>query len=493
MVTTMSRPALRRALVVLVLASLMAAGAYRWYRLPQHPAGPPNFLLVITDDQSWAHTGVTEPLLKTPNFDRLAAEGVYFDNAYTSSPTCTAARSALLAGQHVWRLGPAAQLWGDFPAELDNYQRLLEQHGYLVGYTGKGWGPGKSPLGNPAGKAYNEVRHKAVDPAFSQVDHVANLQRFLADRRPDQPFSFWVSPTEPHRAFKTDIGVSSGRFRLEDITVPPFLPDDPKVRGDVADYLYEIEYADAELGKVLAALEQAGVLDNTVIVYTSDNGMAFPRAKSNNYEYGTHMPLAIRWGDGIPQAHRVTDFVSLTDLAPTFLTLAGIPVPADMTGKSLVPQLQASQSGRIDPARTAAFTGFQRHIGDARIERRGYPSRAIHTDEYVYIENFTPDRWPAGRPPAYDDIDEGSPTKNVMRANPQYHDFLMLAGDKRPRQELYRRKTDPAQLHNLAADPEYAGMLRVLSGELQAELQRTGDPVVIGDGARFDTFPYHGQ
>lgn len=480
-------------LAVLLLAAVAAAMAYRSHWWSRHPTAPPNFLLVITDDQSWAHTGVTDPLLKTPNFDRLANEGVYFDNAYTSAPTCTAARSALLTGQHMWRLGAAAQLWGDFPAELIDYQRLLEQHGYLVGYTGKGWGPGKSPLGNPAGKDYNRVRHTGVDPAFSQVDHVANLEQFLAQRRPDQPFSFWVSPTEPHRSFKTDIGVSSGRFQLEDITVPPFLPDDPKVRGDLADYLYEIEYADEELGRVLAVLDRAGVLDNTVIVYTSDNGMAFPRAKSNNYEYGTHVPLAIRWGDGIPNAHRVTDFVSLTDLAPTFLSLAGVPVPPAMTGKTLQPQLLAPASGRVDPTRTAAFTGFQRHIGDARIEHRGYPSRAMHTDDYVYIENFTPDRWPAGRPPTYDDIDEGSPTKNVMRANPQYHDLLMLAGDKRPRQELYRRKTDPAQLHNLAGDPEYAGILRQLTSELHAELQRSGDPVLTGDGARFDAFPYHGQ
>jgi uncharacterized sulfatase len=247
------------------------------------------------------------------------------------------------------------------------------------------------------------------------------------------------------------------------------------------------------LGRVLAVLEQAGELDNTVIVYTSDNGMAFPRAKSNNYDYGTHVPLAVRWGKGISTPHRVTDFISLTDLAPTFLTLAGVPVPPEMTGKSFVPQLQTDKSGRIDPLRNVAFTGFQRHIGNARIASRGYPSRAVHSDDYLYIENFTPDRWPAGRPPSYADIDEGSPTKNVMRSDSAYQDFLALAGDKRPAQELYRIQQDTANIHNVADNAEYSTALKTLSETLRLEMKRTGDPQSTGQGAIFDSYPYHGD
>jgi uncharacterized sulfatase len=482
----------RKAIAVLVLLIVVVAGSVLSRYWPKLPQRPPNLLLVITDDQSWIHTGYSSPVLRTPNFDRIANEGVYFDNAFTSAPTCTASRSAILTGQHFWRLGPAAQLWGDFPAELVNYQRLLEQHGYLVGYTGKGWGPGKSASGNPAGQDYNKVK-RDVDPAFSTIDHVANLQLFLANKKPDQPFSFWVSPTEPHRPFKEHIGVDSGRFKLAEIPVPPFLPDNDKVRSDIADYLYEIEWFDEELGRVLAVLEQAGELDNTVIVYTSDNGMAFPRAKSNNYDYGTHVPLAVRWGKGIDTPHRVTDFISLTDLAPTFLTLAGVPVPPEMTGKSFVPQLQTDKSGRIDPLRNVAFTGFQRHIGNARIESRGYPARAVHSDDYLYIENFTPDRWPAGRPPSYADIDEGSPTKNVMRSDPAYQDLLALAGDKRPTQELYRVQQDTANIRNVADNPEYSTALKTLAETLRAEMKRTGDPQSTGQGAIFDSYPYHGD
>jgi N-sulfoglucosamine sulfohydrolase len=450
----------------------------------------PNFLLVITDDQSWIHTGFGgDPVLRTPNMDRIAQEGVHFKNGYVSAPTCTASRTALLSGQHFWQTGAGAQLWGEYTARTPNYQKILQQHGYHVGYTGKGWGPGKSLMGNPAGKDYNQAK-RDVDPAFSTIDHVENLRRFLTERKQGQPFSFWISPTEPHRPFKAGIGFNSGRFRLEEVVVPPFLPDDPAVRADLADYLFEIEWFDEELGRALAVLQEAGELENTVIVFTSDNGMAFPRAKSNNYEYGTHVPLAIRWGSRLAGPRTVTDYVSLVDLAPTFLELAHIPVPKEMSGRSLKPQLLSDKSGRVDLDRNAAFTGFQRHIGNARLENRGYPSRAIHSDGYLYIRNVEPERWPAGRPPFLPDIDDGSPSKNLIIQEAAYASFRELAGGKRPAAELYRVSDDPAQLNNLAGDAEYRSIEALLAQRLEAELKRTADPVVTGNGAVFDSYPY---
>ena len=453
----------------------------------------PNFLLVITDDQSWIHTSFAGyPAVKTPNFDRIASEGIYFRNAYTSAPTCTASRSAILTGQHFWRLGSAGQLWGEFPASLTTYQNILEKNGYKVGYTGKGWGPGKAVMGNPAGHDYNQIQ-KDVDPNFSTIDHVENLKQFLLEKKPDQPFSFWVSPTEPHRPFLRDVGANSGEINMAKISVPPFLPDVPVVRNDIADYLYEIQWFDKELGKVLQVLEERGELDNTVIVYTSDNGMAFPRAKSNNYEYGTHVPFAVRWGNGIADHQDVTDFLSLTDIAPTFLDLAGITAPAAMTGKSFRQQLLAKKSGRIDKQRNAAFSGFERHIKDARLEDRGYPSRAIHTDKYLYIQNFAPDRWPAGMPPKLLDIDDGSPTKNFLRKLDKNELFWKLAADKRPAAELYAIDRDPGQLNNLADNPEYKSLQDSLEQQLLKQMQQTGDPWTTGNGEIFNSYIYYGK
>ncbi|MEZ5539198.1 MAG: sulfatase [Pseudomonadales bacterium] len=436
----------------------------------------PNFLLVITDDQSWKHTSFAGyPAVSTPNFDRLASEGVYFRNAYASAPTCTASRSAILTGQHFWRLGSAGQLWGEFPSSLTTYQQILEKNGYKIGYTGKGWGPGKALLGNPAGPAYNQIRSNAR-PEYTQFDMLNNFKQFLDEKKPDQPFSFWISPTEPHREFQTGIGAKSGEIKLDKIIVPPFLPDVPTVRNDIADYLYEIQYFDKQLGDILQLLESRGELDNTVIVYTSDNGMPFPRSKSTNYEYGTHEPFAVRWGDAVTEHRDITDFISLTDIAPTFLDLAGITPPAAMTGRSFRKQLFAEKSGRIDKNRDSAFSGFERHIGGARLERRGYPSRAIHADKFLYIANLAPDRWPAGRPPNLADIDDGSPSKVTIADRAQYEKFWRLAADKRPAEELYAIDRDPYQLNNLANNPEFKAIKESLKQRLQQEMQQTGDP-----------------
>ncbi len=481
-------------LAVVSLAGLLLGMAVFDRHPPPRPTERPNFLLVITDDQSWLHTSFAGyPAVKTPNFDRIAREGVYFDNAYASAPTCTASRSAILTGQHFWRLGSAGQLWGEFPSSLVTYQQLLEKHGYKIGYTGKGWGPGKALLGNPAGPAYSRIRRE-VDPNLSNIDHVANLDLFLRERKPGQPFSFWLGTTEPHRPYQTGIGARSGEIDLAAIAVPPFLPDTDVVRRDLADYLYEIQYFDRELGEILQTLALHGELDNTVIVFTADNGMPFPRAKSNNYEYGTHVPLAVRWGNGITAHQQVTDFISLTDLAPTFLDLAGVPIPPDMTGRSFRQQLLAAKSGRIDKNRNVAYSGFERHIGDARQDKRGYPSRAIHTDKHLYIRNFAPERWPAGRPPELADIDDGSPSKNQLVLQRQdFESFWQLAAGKRPAEELYNVPRDPAQLQDLAANPEYAPLKASLARQLHDELLRSGDPRVTGHGEDFDGYTYYGS
>ncbi|MFO1347856.1 MAG: sulfatase [Pseudomonadales bacterium] len=490
----MSKPTrFKYLLAITAAAGLLLGNALFSKTPPPKPIERPNFLLVITDDQSWKHTSFAGyPAVKTPNFDRLASEGVYFRNAYASAPTCTASRSAVLTGQHFWRLGSAGQLWGEFPSSLTTYQQILEKNGYKIGYTGKGWGPGRAIFGNPAGPAYNQIKSNAR-PEYTQFDMLGNFQQFLDEKKPNQPFSFWISPTEPHRAYQTGIGESSGEIHLDKIVVPSFLPDVPAVRKDIADYLYEIQYFDKQLGDILQLLEARGELDNTVIVYTSDNGMPFPRAKSTNYEYGTHEPFAVRWGNAISEHQDVTDFISLTDIAPTFLDLAGITPPAAMTGHSFRQQLFARKSGRVDSNRDSAFSGFERHIGSARLENRGYPSRAIHTDKFLYIVNLTPDRWPAGRPPNLADIDDDSPTKMTIADRGRFEKFWKLAADKRPAEELYAIDRDPYQIHNLANNPEFSTTKEILKQRLQQEMQQTGDPWTTGNGASFDSYTYYGK
>jgi len=307
----------------------------------------PNVLLCIADDASWRHFGANgDKVCRTPNFDRVAREGVNFTRAFCSSPSCTPSRGALLTGQDFWRLEQGANLWSHWPNKFAVYPDLLAKAGYHVGLHGKGWGPGDFKSGgrehNPAGAAYRD------------------FATFLESVPQGKPFCFWFGSQDPHRPYERGAGVKSGK-RIEEVSVPPFLPDTPAVRSDILDYYFEIERFDRDLGAMLKLLEDAGRLDNTLIVVTSDNGFPFPRGKATCYDAGTRMPLAIRWPARVKAGRGVDDFVSLIDLAPTFLEAAGLKPLPEMTGRSLLPLLTSEKSGQIDPARDKVFFGRERH------------------------------------------------------------------------------------------------------------------------------------
>ena len=223
--------------------------------------------------------------------------------------------------------------------------------------------------------------------------------------------------------------------------------------------------------------------------------MPFPRAKGNLYDIGTRVPLVIRRPDLIASGRHSDDFVSLTDLAPTILELAGVSVPKVMTGKSLTPILSSGESGRIDSARTYVLTGKEHHVPvQESPDSGGTPMRAIRTHDFLYIYNFRTDRWPAGTPhyekaflPGtwYGDVDN-SPTKFYMvdhRDKDDLHRKLFdLAFGKRPAEELYDLKKDPDQLQNVAEDPEYGAIKGRFSEQLMRELHSTLDPRVLGRG-----------
>ncbi len=440
----------------------------------------PNILFAISDDQSWAHTGATgDPVVKTPAFDRVAGEGALFTRAFCASPSCTPSRGAILTGQEPWRLKENANLWSTLRKEFAVYPDLLEQAGYAVGHTSKGWGPGDFRAGgrgrNPAG------------PGFR------SFEAFFDKRPDDRPFCFWLGSTDPHRPFKKGSGVASGK-KPGDVRLPAFLPDLPEVRSDILDYLVEVERWDRTVGRALARLERAGELDNTIVIVTSDNGMAFPRAKCNLYDHGTRMPLAIRWPERVKPDRRVDDFVSLVDVAPTLLEAAGVDVPEAVTGRSLMNVLASSKSGQVDPSRDKVFTGRERHVF-FREGGKGYPCRALRTDRYLYIRNVEPERWPAGPPPSYPDCD-GSPTKYLMidkQKDKRVRHCYALAFEKRPAEELYDVNKDPDQIQNVAALPEHTEAKKALRAELDAWMRRIDDPRASGKGEVFDTYEYYGR
>lgn len=450
-------------------------------------ADRPNILFCIADDWGWPHAGVYgDPVVQTPAFDRLAREGVLFENAFVTAPSCTPCRNSILTGQWHWRLGEGANLWSSLHPQYPVFPLLLEDGGYHIGHWRKAWGPGDwRALGrdrDPAGPTYN------------------GFAAFLETRPSEKPFCFWLGASDPHRPYKWQSGAASG-IDIDKIKLPADLPDHETVRHDVADYYFEVQRFDRDVAAALRLLEQSGELDNTIVVMTGDHGMPFPRHKCQLYDSGTHVPLAIRWGARVKAGRRVTDFTSLSDLAPTFLEAANVAIPAAITGRSLSPVLQSEVSGRIDPSRDHVLTGRERH-GQAQEKPNpgGYPMRAIRTDRFLYIRNFAPQRWPAGCPDAelafggnaFGDCD-GSPTKDFVvehRDDPQYGSFYELAFAKRPAEELYDLASDPHQLTNVATRPQYAEAKQALEDQLMAELKATLDPRVVGDGDKFDGFPY---
>jgi len=453
-------------------------------------AGRPNFLFIISDDQSWIHTSKAGyDLVQTPHFDRIASEGLFFPNAFASAPTCTASRSAILAGQDFWRLQSAGVLWGEYPKTMLSYQDILREAGYAVGFTGKGWGPGFiADRGvKPTGDEYNDAKRE-TSAIHGPWDLVANFARFLDDKPAGEPFSFWVGSIEPHRPLAEDV---ENRFDEASTAthIPPFLPATQIVQTQLSSYLEEIEFFDSDVGALVQLLDDRGLLENTIIVVTSDNGMEFSRGKPTLYRYGVRVPLAIYWGKlGAPRT--IDDFVSLTDIAPTFLAAAGIEIPAVMTGRSLLPLMQASADAPKDKHREAAFVGYERHAGNIRDGDLSYPSRAIYTADFTYVRNYFPQRWPVGEPPGYVESIPWllqDPSTGVF-----LEPYFSWVAARRPAEELYDLHRDPDQLTNVIDDPRYAGTLATLRAWLTDYLVQTRDPVELTGEDVFSRYTYHG-
>ena len=519
---------------------LLALGSSLYATDPERP----NIVFIFADD--WGRcasayskldgTGTFNDVVQTPNFDRVAAEGVLFRRAFVSAPSCTPCRSALLSGQHFWRTGRGAILQGAvWDNSIPSYPMLMQKSGYHMGETYKVWSPGTpadAPYGagkyayEKGGNRFNQFSEnatkmvangKTIESAKQDLyaEIKTNFDAFLNNRNASQPFCYWFGPTNVHRKWIRGSGKALWNIELDLLKgkLPPFFPDVPEVREDFADYLGEVQALDASIGIMLKKLEEIGELDSTLIVISGDHGPpGFPHGKCNLYDFGSSVSLAMRWGNR-SRGRVVDDLVSLTDLAPTFLELAGVEIPATMTGRSLVTQLTSDKSGQVDPTRTEVFIGRERHVENARADFMPYPQRSIRTREYSYIINFKPDRWPLGDPyrldsdkePTAEEITEttrvtlpdedAGPSKAWLvgnRNDPQWKPFFERAYAKRPREELYDLRTDPHQMTNVAGDSRYASVRQELERRLLNELTKTGDPRMIDDGRFFETPPMSG-
>ena len=442
---------------------------------PAHADGGPkrpNVILIIADDMARDDCGAFgHPTIRTPNIDKLARGGMRFDRAFVTASSCSPSRSSLLTGRYPHSTG-AEELHWPLPLEQVGFVDGLRAAGYWTAAAGK-W-----HLGNPAKRRFDVVREP--DPARSRLaagrDRKARMTAeesgaaksgcdgwvpVLRDRPRDKPFFLWLAALDPHRDYEP--GAISEPHRPEQVVVPPYLPDVPEVRMDLALYYDEIGRLDHYVGEVLAELDRQGEAGNTLVLFLSDNGRPFPRCKTTLYDSGIGTPLIARWPGRIAPGSRCSRLVSTVDIAPTVLKLAGVEPGPTFQGEDLSPLLK-------DP------TAVVREMIFAERNWHDYAShgRAARSERYKYIRND--DAEMPLTPPA-DAV--RSPTFRAMRR--LRDEGELTPGQRscfvspRPAEELYDVQADPFELVNLARHPEHAEVLGDMRRALSAWEKETGD------------------
>ena len=517
---------------MIIIALLVSATSCSMFE--KDPPRQPNILFAISDDQSFAHTSFAGcDFVNTPAFDRIASEGIYFSNCIAGSPGCAPSRSSIVTGRYHWQNEQSGQHASSWLKKHVPFIDLIEANGYITGRTGKGVGPfyyardendSLRRKTNAGGIEHSNIKYKKGSPEderpadkISATNYFENFKYFMEHVRKDQPFFFWYGAREPHRAYEQDSWKRQDK-NPENVTVPGFFPDHEVVRGDLLDYAVEIEWFDLHLQRMLKYLEKTGELENTIVVVTSDNGMPFPRAKANGYDYGIHVPFAVRYPAEYKGGRIIDQPVSFADLAPTILEITGTSSEGmlPMSGKSILNILSSDREGIVDEEKKYVYAGRERH-SSSRYKNWGYPQRMIRSKDYLLIWNTKPDRWPAGAPQrlvegtenelrpmygidengehhsnwAFTDID-AAPTKSfIIEHHEDEHikPFFDLAVAKRPEFEFYNVASDPDCLENLSGDPNYSVIEQEMKHALMNELEESGDPRVVGpDKEVFDSY-----
>lgn len=494
---------------------------------------PPNILFAISDDQSFSHTSFAGcSFVNTPAFDRVASEGIYFTSCNAGSPGCAPSRSTIVTGRYHWQNEQSGQHASSWLKKYVPFIDLLDANGYSTGRTGKGVSPFRYARTeadslwrktDAGGIEHSRISYEMGEgdertaSGIRNINYFANFKYFMDSVRGDKPFFFWYGASEPHRKFEQDSWKRNNK-NLKDVKVPAFFPDNDIIRGDMLDYAVEVEWFDMHLQRMLNYLEEIGELENTIVIVTSDNGMAFPRAKANGYEYGIHVPFAVRYPKEFPGGRTVNDPVSFADIAPTILEMTGTSVEGmlPVSGESIVTTLKSTEQGTVNPAKKYIYTGRERH-SSSRYKNWGYPTRTIRSQEYLLIWNMKPERWPAGAPQrivkgtedelwplygidehgvhhsdwAFTDID-AAPTKSYIIENMNDQDirpYFDLAHGKRPEFELYNIQNDEYCMNNLIGSSETTAIEKEMKEELLKKLKETADPRIVGpDKEIFDSY-----
>jgi N-sulfoglucosamine sulfohydrolase len=428
----------------------------------------PNTILIIADDVSWNDLGCYgNAVARTPNIDRLAANGRRFDEAILVASSCSPSRSSIITGRYPHNNGRASELHQPIAAHLPWFPRLLRESGYYTALVGKHHMTEDQPADGdqPQPPAFDLV-DKGVGPG-NQGGH-ATWVRTLQERPKDKPFFFWFAALDAHRDWDADNDwnekLYGPRHDPATVVVPPFLQDDTATRGDLASYYNEITRFDYFIGLVVAELKAQAILDDTLILVMADNGRPFPRAKTRLHDSGMKTPFVAHWPKGITKPGSPTQgLISSIDIAPTILSLAGVPVSPTMQGVSFAPLLANPDA----VVRKYAFSEHNWHDYEAH-------GRAVRSEGFLYIVNARPHlpwQGPADsvRSPSHVSL---TALRGAGQLTPAQADVFLAP---RPAVEFYRTDADPQQLNNLAADPNYASEREHLAAIMKEWINATGD------------------
>ncbi len=412
------------------------------------PEVRPNVVWIVADDMSFEIGAFGDPLARTPNLDRLAREGVRYTNAFATAGVCAPSRAALITGMYATSIGAhhMRSLQGGYrpvpPPDVKTFTEYLRAAGYYTSSSGK------------------------LDYQFSGILNEAPLTNWdnangdWRGRAPGQPFFAHITIFDTHESQL--FGDKAVTTDPEAVTVPPYYPDTPLVRHDLARYYDNVASLDEKVGRILAKLEEDGVLDDTVVFFFPDNGRPFPRDKRWVYDGGIHEPLIVHWPGHLEPGTVDSELVSFVDFAPTALSLAAVPVPPNMQGRVFLGSGREAEPEFI-------FAAADRN--DEAADR----IRAVRDRRYKYLRNYHPET-------PYGQSIEFRNNLATMQEIFRLHEVGLLKPpadwyyrETKPIEELYDTESDPFELSNLAGRPEHQAQLERMRAAHEDWITRTSD------------------
>lgn len=459
----------------------------------------PNVVVIVADDLGRQLGCYGDKIAKTPNLDRLAAEGTRFNRAYCTTASCSASRSVILSGLYNHATGHYGHAHGT--GHFSTYEsvrslpNLLGEAGYRTCLIGK------YHVTPEFIYHFETERQQGTMGSRHTVKMAQNAKEWIAEKD-DRPFFLYFCPTDPHRHGGTDIfanhadhpqhysGITPVEFRPEQMQIPPWLPDQPEVRKEWAEYYRSISRLDTGIGALMRALADTGHDKNTLVLFLSDNGPPFPGAKTTTYEPGINLPLLVRDPKQKTRGVVSSAMVNWADLTPTILDYCGVVVPPAPPVRPAENIGKPATAGKVQPYKFhgRSFAGI---LGEANPSgwdelfashtfhevQMYYPMRVARTGKYKYIFNIA-----SGLEYPFASDLYASPTWQgvLKRKNPDelYGQRTVRAYLHHAKHELYNLDADPHEVKNLADDPAHRETLEKLQAKLQDWQQRTQDPWV---------------